>query len=108
MGTTEAAQEAIDLLVKQIVEAVHPLKIVLFGSAARGDTGRDSDLDILVVMPDGTERLRTAKGLYQRIRGVKIPYDIVVATPELLERHKNTPGLIYGDILREGVTLYAA
>ena len=104
----EGTREAIDLLVKQIVDAVHPLKIVLFGSAARGDAERDSDLDILVVMPDGAERLRTAKGLYQRIRGVKVPYDIVVATPELLERHKDTPGLIYGEILQEGVTLYAA
>ena len=55
-----------------------------------------------------SERLRTAKGLYQKIHGVRVPYDIVVATPALLERHMNTPGLIYGDILREGVTLYAA
>ena len=104
----ETTQQAIELLVKQIVEAVHPLKVVLFGSAARGDAGRESDLDILVVMPEGTGRLQTAKGLYQRIRGVTVPYDIVVATPSLLERHKDTPGLIYGEILREGVTLYAA
>ena len=35
------------------MEAVHPLRIILFGSAARGEMGADSDLDVLVVMPDG-------------------------------------------------------
>ncbi len=29
--------EAVDLLIRSIIEAVHPLKIILFGSAARGE-----------------------------------------------------------------------
>jgi predicted nucleotidyltransferase len=101
-------KQAIDRLVRQIVEAVHPLKIVLFGSAARGDAGRNCDLDVLVVMPDGTKRLQTAKSLYRRIHGVGVPYDIIVATPTILARHKDTVGLVSREILREGVTLYAA
>ena len=43
-------------LVQRIVEAVHPLRIILFGSAARGEMGPNSDLDVLVVMPDGIHR----------------------------------------------------
>jgi predicted nucleotidyltransferase len=40
-------------VVQRIVDAVRPLKIILFGSAAREDMGPDSDLNILIVMPEG-------------------------------------------------------
>ena len=98
----------VDRLVQQIVEAVHPLRIVLFGSAARGDMHPDSDLDILVVVPDGTHRRHTAQTLYRRLQGVGHPFDVVVATPSDLERHRDNPGLIYATILREGRVVYGA
>ena len=104
----DATPEPIERLVSQIVEAVHPLRIIAFGSAARKEAGPESDLDVLVVMPDGTPRLKTARELYERIRGVGVPFDILVATPSLLDRHRDNPGLIYRTILREGRTVYAA
>ena len=104
----DATAQAADRLVAQIVEAVHPLKVILFGSAARGEVGSESDLDVFVVMPDGTPRLKTARELYRRIAGIGVPFDILVATPRLLEMHRDNPGLIYGTILREGRVLYAA
>jgi len=48
--------EVIDHLVRSIVDAVHPLKIVLFGSAVRGEMAPNSDIDVLVVMPEGDHR----------------------------------------------------
>jgi predicted nucleotidyltransferase len=48
----------IDERVRRIVEAVHPQRIILFGSAARGEMGPNSDLDVLVIMLDGTHRRR--------------------------------------------------
>ena len=101
-------QEQLDRLVQIIVEAVHPLRIVLFGSAARGQARADSDLDLLVEMPTGTHRRHTAQYLYRVIRGITIPFDLVVATPEDLQRHADNPGLIYQTIRQEGKTLYAA
>ena len=95
-------------LVTSIVEAIHPLQIIVFGSAARGDAGPDSDVDLLVVMPEGVHRRQTAQRLYRMIRGVSVPFDLVVATPSDLVRHGNNPGLIYQSILREGRTIYAA
>ena len=100
--------EQLDELVRRIVDAVHPLQIILFGSAARGEMGPDSDLDVLVVMPDGTHRRKTAQYLYGVITGVRVPYDVVVATPSDLEAHRDNIGLIYHTILREGKMLYAA
>jgi len=105
MGTTTLQ---LDELVKRIVDAVHPLKIILFGSAVRGEMGPDSDLDLLVVMPDGTHRRHTARHIYGRVRGIKVPYDVVVATPSDLEKYGNSIGLIYKTILEEGRELYAA
>ena len=100
--------EAIEDLVKRIVDEAHPLRIVVFGSAARGEMVQDSDIDLLVVMPEGTHRRRTAQRLYRKIRGVGVPFDIVVATPNDLEKHRENIGLIYWRILKEGKEVYAA
>jgi predicted nucleotidyltransferase len=99
--------EVIDRLVQMVVTAVRPLRIVLFGSAARGEMRSDSDVDVLVVMPQGTHRRKTAQRLYRQMGGLGMPFDIVVATPEDLELHRSNPGLIYGTILREGTEVYA-
>jgi predicted nucleotidyltransferase len=101
-------QRQLDELLRQIVAEVHPLKVILFGSAARGDAGPESDLDVLVVMPEGTHRRHVTQRLYRAIRGITVPYDLVVATPGDLEKHRDTIGLIYREILQEGKTLYAA
>ena len=98
----------VEKLVSQIVEAVHPLRIILFGSAARGEMKPSSDVDLLVVMPEGVHRRRTAQKLYREIRGLGRPFDILVATPDDLEKHKANIGLIYREILAEGKEVYAA
>ncbi len=97
----------IQSLVNNIVEQVHPLRIIIFGSAARGDFKTDSDIDVMVIMPEGTHRRKTSQFLYRNIRGRKIPFDILVATPSDLEKHKNNEGLIYSTVLKEGLEVYA-
>jgi len=94
-------------LIGRIVSAAHPIRIVLFGSAARGEMGPDSDIDVMVVMPDGTHRLNATRELYKQLSGFGFPVDIVVATPKILEQHKNNIGLIYRTVLAEGKVVYA-
>ena len=103
-----ANSKAIESLVQSIVEAAHPLKIILFGSYARGKTSSDSDIDVLVVMPEGVHCRRTAQLLYRQIRGLGVPFDILVTTPSALEKHKDNIGLIYRTVLQEGKEIYAA
>jgi predicted nucleotidyltransferase len=105
MGTHS---KIIDELVQRIVEEVHPLRIILFGSAVTGEVGANSDIDLLVVMPEGVHRRRIAQFLYQKIIGLGVPFDILVATPDDLQKHKNNIGLIYRSILQEGREVYAA
>ena len=104
----ETSPPVLEDLVRQIVETVHPLRIILFGSAVAGGMGPDSDLDLMIVMPDGSHRRHTAQYLYRAISGVTVPFDLIVATPSDLEKHKDNIGLIYRTILREGRTIYAA
>jgi predicted nucleotidyltransferase len=104
----EAHSKTIDELVKRIVEEVQPLRIILFGSAAKGDVARNSDVDLLVVMPEGVHRRRIAQRLYQNITRSGVPFDILVATPGDLQKHKDNIGLIYRTILQEGREVYAA
>jgi len=100
--------QELDKLVQRIVDAVHPLKIILFGSAVRGEMGPDSDFDVLVVMPDGTHRRHTAQFLHTQMFGIGVPVDILVATPSDLEKYRDSLGLIYRAVLKEGRELYAA
>jgi predicted nucleotidyltransferase len=103
-----ANPKVIESLVQNIVEAVHLLRIILFGSYARGKTNPDSDIDVLVVMPEGVQCRRTAQLLYRQIRGLGVSFDILVATPGDLEKHKENIGLIYRTVIREGKEIYAA
>ncbi|MFN9061382.1 MAG: nucleotidyltransferase domain-containing protein, partial [Pseudanabaena sp.] len=43
---------ALSKLVNRIVEEIKPLRVILFGSVARNSMGEDSDIDLLVVMPE--------------------------------------------------------
>jgi HEPN domain-containing protein/predicted nucleotidyltransferase len=100
------SQSVLDELVSRIVDAVHPTRILLFGSAARGKMGPDSDLDLLVVMPDGTHRGDAAQTIYRNLSGLGFAHDIVVATEQDIESHGNDFSLVLYPALREGRELY--
>lgn len=104
----KSQKDVIDELVRRIVDTIHPLRIILFGSAARGEIGPHSDIDVLVVMPEGVHRRQTAQFLYNQISGLGVPFDVLVATPKDLEKHKENIGLIYRTVLQEGREVYVA
>lgn len=93
-------------IVQRIVEAVAPEKIILFGSAARGEMGPDSDIDLLVVKACDAPR-EIERRIYRSLIGIGIPKDVLVVTPGHLEKHKDTIGYIYRSALREGRIIYA-
>jgi predicted nucleotidyltransferase len=102
--TSELTQD----LVRRIVEAAQPERIILFGSEARGQASLHSDIDVLVVVRDGSHRRKTAQQIYRNLLGFHLPVDVVVATPTDLERYRDSPALVYRDALRDGKELYAA
>ena len=60
----------VDEMVRRMVEAAHPLRIVLSGSAARGEMGPHSDLDTLVVVPNDRDCHEVTTLLIRSLRGV--------------------------------------
>ena len=76
-------------IVNRIVEAAEPEKIVLFGSAACGEMGPNSDLDLLVIKGGKFRRDRLKVAIYRALRGKDAAVDVVVVTPEEVERYRN-------------------
>ena len=96
----------VQALVDQIVAEADPLRVVLFGSRAAGTARPDSDVDLLVVMPDGTPRRRAAVEIGARLPILEVDVDLLVATPELLDRYQDSPALVYREALRTGRDVY--
>lgn len=105
MTTAEVMAIIVPELTRRIVDLVAPARIILFGSAARGEMGPDSDLDVLVVMPDGSDHKRTLDALYYGVR-IRFPKDMLVVTEGDLKEHGDDPWLLYRQALSEGKELY--
>lgn len=109
-GTVETRgkeQDALDEVIRRIVQVADPDKIILFGSAARGEIDPNSDLDVLVIK-SGVHRRRLAQAIYRHLLGVGHAVDVVVVTPEDVDRYRDSIGLVIEPALREGKTVYVA
>ena len=98
----------LDDIVRRIVEVAHPDRIILFGSAARGEMGPDSDVDLLVIKAGVPHRRRLAQQIDGALVGVPIATDIIVATTDDIDYFRDRIGSIIGPALREGREVYAA
>jgi predicted nucleotidyltransferase len=85
-----------------------PQRIVMFGSAARGTMGADSDVDLLVVKSGRFQRGRLVDAIYRNLRGAGAPVDVIVVTPEEVERYRDDPCLIIAPALQEGKVVYGS
>lgn len=93
-------------MVSTIVAKFQPLKVILFGSRARGDIRWDSDYDFLVVMPDGTDRRSAMLSILEALAPAPAPKDVLVTTPGELARRGQAPGSVLRAALREGIVVY--
>ncbi|GJQ33788.1 MAG: nucleotidyltransferase [Ignavibacteriaceae bacterium] len=98
--------ETLSKIIPQIVTESSPQKIILFGSAARNDSKKFNDIDLLIIVKDGVHRRKTAQHLYKTIRSGAVPVDFVVATETDIELYRSTKGYVYFKALKEGVLLY--
>jgi len=105
--TRESAMaQELDSIVRQIIDKYHPIKIILFGSAARGDFQEANDLDLLIIKDDvpylGIDRMRELDEIIDRNMAADM---LVYRSAEFNER------VALGDpfiktILKEGRVLY--
>ena len=99
-------QAVIDGIVERVVKAAQPQKVILFGSAARGDMDRHSDLDFLVIIRDDEDLNEVEQRIYAGLRGKEVPVDVIIASTSTIARYKNSHALVYKSALREGKVMY--
>lgn len=98
--------ELLNEIVRRIVEAIRPDKIVLFGSRARGDAHRGSDIDLLVIAGSSEPRYRRSAPLYGVLSDILVPMDILVYTPDEVKAWREVRQAFVSTALREGRVLY--
>ena len=96
-------------VVHRLVAAYKPERIYLFGSAARGEAGPDSDCDILVIVSDDAPKERQQSRLaYEVLWGTRIAVDVLVWTQSAYDMRLHLKASLPSTVTREGKLLYAA
>ena len=93
-------------IVRRIVDAVDPARIILFGSYAYGTPHQDSDIDILVIMETARPRHKRTVAINRALAGLLIPKDILVYTPAEVDDWKDVPQAFVTQVLKKGVVVY--
>ncbi len=100
-------EEWVPQIVERIVAEIDPASVLLFGSVARGDDGPDSDIDLMVVLPDLDYRQRheIEANLYYLLGGA-IPVQVFVTDVRECRRRRDVIGSMHYWPLREGRLVY--
>lgn len=100
------SDKKLDEIIYRILQVIKPDKIILFGSRAKGNAQLESDYDLMVVKSNIENELKIEQNLYRNFIGLGVGVDIIVTTPEKLEKYKDTVGYIYKHVFNEGVVVY--
>lgn len=99
-------EKDIKKVAEQLGIASNAVRVILFGSYARGDAGNNSDVDFMVITDSDLPRYKRSRDLYKMFRPYPFGMDILVYTPLEIENAKKSPVSFVSNILREGKTLY--
>ncbi len=98
--------DCLPAIIDRIVRGFDPVRIILFGSYARGEARVDSDVDLLVVLPEIANKRQMAIAIRRALNGVPVSKDVVVTTPEEIARRGDVIGFVLRPALREGEVIY--
>ena len=99
-------QQVLREAVKRLVEGFEPIRIILFGSQARGAADDRSDVDLLVICRIAGRKRDLMVAMDRALNGLGIARDVVVLTPEEFERDRHIPGTVARPASLEGKVLY--
>lgn len=97
-------------IVKKIAENYKPEKIILFGSVARGEEKKDSDIDLLIIKNSKKKRPFRVKEVFEALRGINrnSPLDPIVYTPKEISNRIELGDYFIKRILKEGKVVYGS
>jgi len=93
---------------RRLLEAAPEARVILFGSAARGELTQDSDLDFLVIERDVKDRHAEQVRLRRALRPLRIPVDVIVVSERYAEEWGPAKGSIVHAALTEGRVVHAS
>jgi predicted nucleotidyltransferase len=94
-------------ITRRLVAELKPEKVILFGSHAWGKPTDDSDLDLLVIVPESNEPpTKRATRAYRSLIGMGVPKDILVYTRAEVDRHSRVYASLISEVLERGRVLY--
>jgi len=99
-------KEDIRIIVETIKERCHPEKIILFGSAARGEFEEGSDLDFFIIKRSRLPRHLRPLRIYKFLKDQNLPIDFIIYTPEEFKERFSLGDFFIKRILKEGKVLY--
>ena len=99
-------EDDIQEMVRRIVAAANPVKVILMGSRARGTARPGSDVDLLVIERDPVTQRQEVVRLRRLLRDFRVPIDIVVVGQSFAQRYGDIPGSVLYPAFREGRVLY--
>jgi|SRR5213594_3843544 len=101
-----STEEVIQTMVDRIVRQFQPLRVILFGSHARGSAVAGSDVDLLVVLSEAPDKRRITVEIRRALGDLLLSKDIVVTTPDEISRRGNLVGSVLRPALQEGRVVY--
>ena len=101
------SSKQLDSIVTRIIEIYQPEKIILFGSMADGTDKESSDIDLLLVKDTDENPVNRAAMIRKSLRDFILPLDILVFTPDEIERDKQRKFTFIYHVLKSGKVLYA-
>ena len=101
-------QQLLDEIKLKLINGVHPSAIYLFGSAVNSnvyDASR-SDVDLLLVQETPLPYRQRYARARACLRKMKIPFDVLVYTPEEVEVMKKDRSSVVSEALMKGIKIY--
>ncbi len=97
-------------LADRIIDLANPRRVILFGLQARGTAKEGSDIDLLIIGDRSTDKTWSRRREIGRIRRglplMRVPIDILLFTPDEIEKWRDTTNHVVSEALREGKVIY--
>ena len=100
------SEQTLQEITRRLVEKFHPQAVILFGSQARGTADDRSDVDLIVLCDGFANRNDLEASMYAALRGIDVPIDVLVFTPEEFRSERSTVGTVVRPAAEEGRILY--